>query len=372
MSSLIASEYDKDELVPPEWLNYDFFERVLQSQNSGENIQITNIEIQPATKKGEHYASAMFRIKVMFTLSADCDVKSFIVKALPELEGEKQRLLENSKLFETEIGVYTNVLPRLVEVLRLAGECIRFGADCLYHALTPFKLLVFDDLRQLGYDIVRNRALTLSEIKASYRKLAKWHAASYKLANEQPEIFETLSESFMTLPYVVNSSFISGGIKSFIDMLDSVPTLKMYKPYFEAMQPDWAIKCRATYTEYFSNRQTQTCYGICHGDLLANNLMFRHAPLTGVLEDVLLVDYQLTYMGPLVNDLIYSYFMLYTPQQRATNHEELFEYYFRHFVQTLELLGCQMELLTFESFHQQLKRQKILAFYPYAMHYALV
>ena len=56
--------------------------------------------------------------------------------------------------------------------------------SCLYHALTPFKLLVFDDLRQLGYNIVRNRALTLSEIKASYRKLAKWHAASYKLANE--------------------------------------------------------------------------------------------------------------------------------------------------------------------------------------------
>lgn len=138
MSSLIASEYDKDELVPPEWLNYDFFERVLQSQNSGENIQITNIEIQPATKKGEHYASAMFRIKVMFTLSADCDVKSFIVKALPELEGEKQRLLENSKLFETEIGVYTNVLPRLVEVLRLAGECIRFGAEYVFAFITTY------------------------------------------------------------------------------------------------------------------------------------------------------------------------------------------------------------------------------------------
>ncbi|XP_039951225.1 uncharacterized protein LOC120768545 [Bactrocera tryoni] len=369
MSSFTATEYDNDELVPPQWLNNGFFEHVLQPQNSGEICQITNMEIQPATKKGEHYASAMFRVKVTFILSGDCDAtqcqqtKSFIVKALPELAGEKQRLLENSKLFETEIGIYNDVLPKLVEKLRLAGECIRFGADCLHHALMPNKVLVFDDLKQLGYEIVRNRALTLSEIKAGYLKLAKWHAASYKLTNEQPKSFETYADSFMTLPYVVNSSFISGGIKNFIDMLDTVSSLSMYKSYFQLLQSDWATKCRATYTEYFSNRQLQTWYGICHGDLLANNLMFRHDSLTSELEDVLLVDYQLAYMGPLVNDLIYSYFMLYTPEQRASNHDELFEYYFRHFVQTLELLGCQTELLTFESFQQQLKRQRALALF---------
>uniref|UniRef100_A0A0A1XAD8 Uncharacterized oxidoreductase Rv0769/MT0793 n=1 Tax=Zeugodacus cucurbitae TaxID=28588 RepID=A0A0A1XAD8_ZEUCU len=365
----MSSEYDRDEQVPPQWLNTGFFERVFQPQNSGEKMQIINIKVQPATKKGEHYASVMFRVKATFTFAADCAAaqrpqsKSFIVKALPELEGEKQRLLEGSKLFETEIGIYTDVLPKLVEVLRLAGERIRFGAHCLHHALTPIKVLVFEDLTEIGYEMVRGRTLTLKEIKAGYRKLAKWHAASYKLANDQPGLFDKYYESFMTIPYVVNSSFISGGIKNFIDMLDTVPSLKMYKPYFQAMQPGWATKCRATYTEYFYNPQPHTWYGVCHGDVLANNLMFRHVPLTGELDDVLLVDYQLAYMGPLVNDLIYSYYMLYTPEQRAENYEELFEHYFRHFVQTLEMLGYQTEALTFECFQQQLKRQKVLALF---------
>ncbi|XP_054086799.1 uncharacterized protein LOC128921894 isoform X2 [Zeugodacus cucurbitae] len=316
----MSSEYDRDEQVPPQWLNTGFFERVFQPKNNGEKMQIINIKVQPATKKGEHYASVMFRVKATFTFAADCAAaqrpqsKSFIVKALPELEGEKQRLLEGSKLFETEIGIYTDVLPKLVEVLRLAGERIRFGAHCLHHALTPIKVLVFEDLTEIGYEMVRGRTLTLKEIKAGYRKLAKWHAASYKLAND-------------------------------------------------AMQPGWATKCRATYTEYFYNPQPHTWYGVCHGDVLANNLMFRHVPLTGELDDVLLVDYQLAYMGPLVNDVIYSYYMLYTPEQRAENYEELFEHYFRHFVQTLEMLGYQTEALTFECFQQQLKRQKVLALF---------
>ncbi|XP_036322658.1 uncharacterized protein LOC118736746 [Rhagoletis pomonella] len=367
MSSI--TEYDKDELVPPQWLNNAFFEQVLQPQSSKGKIKITNITIEPATEKGEHYASVMYRANVTFTLPADCDAaprqqsKSLIVKALPELRGEKQRLLQDSKLFETEIGIYTEVVPRLEEALQLAGECVQFGASCLYNTLRPLKVLVFEDLTELGYEIVRMRALTVNEIKAAYRKLAKWHAASYKLAKERPEICHKYRHSFMTIPYIVNSSFISSGIKNFIDMLGSVPTLAAYKPYFLKLQPDWAAKCRATYTEYFLNHQQQTYYGICHGDLLANNLMFKHNRVTGELADVLLVDYQLAYVGPLVNDLIYAFYMLYTAEQRANNREELLQYYFESFMQALKRLGCSVEALSFECFQEQLKRQKTLALF---------
>ncbi|XP_054747522.1 uncharacterized protein LOC129253250 [Anastrepha obliqua] len=364
-----ASEYDKDELVPPKWLDKAFFERVLQPQKSSENVKVPNITIQPATKKGEHFASVMYRVQVTFTLSRDCETmqrqqnKSLIVKTLPELQGVKQRLLQDSKLFETEIGIYTEVVPKLEETLLLAGEEVQFGANCLYNALTPVKVLVFEDLTQLGYEIVRKRSLTLTEIRAAYRKLAKWHAASYKLAKEHTSVFEKYRHSFMTIPYIVNSSFITSGIENFIGMLDSVPSLVAYKPYFQQLQPDWAVKCRATYTEYFLNPQQQTYYGICHGDFLANNLMFKHNSVSGELADVLLVDYQLTYMGPLVNDLLYAFVMLYTAEQRAKHHEALLEYYYSNFVEALEKLGCKAGFVNFEIFQEQLKRQKILALF---------
>ncbi|XP_004518320.2 uncharacterized protein LOC101450699 [Ceratitis capitata] len=371
MSSITASgEYDKDELVPPHWLNNTFFEQVLKPPKSCAKIQIANITIQPATKKGEHYASVMFRVNVAYTLAnSDCDAaqslhyKSLIVKALPVLEGEKQLLLQDSKLFETEIGMYTEVVPQLVEELRLAGEVIRFGASCLHHSLTPLKVLVFEDLTQVGYEIVRGRTLTLEEIKMGYRKLAKWHAASYKLAKKQPAIFDKFRHSFMTIPYIVNSSFIASGISNFITLLDSLPTLKAFKPYFELLQPDWASKCRATYTEYFTNRHSENYYGICHGDFLNNNLMFSRNDATGELSDVLLVDYQLSYMGPLVNDLIYAFYMIYTAEQRARHHQELLKYYFKQFSATLNKLNFRSDSITFERLQEQLKRQKILALF---------
>lgn len=82
--------------------------------------------------KGDHYASVMFRCKVNFQSSADTkdseECSSIIIKTLPEKDCIKRDLLMNSKLFETEIEMYSNTLRKLESILEKHGEPTKFSA----------------------------------------------------------------------------------------------------------------------------------------------------------------------------------------------------------------------------------------------------
>lgn len=54
----------------------------------------------------------------------------------------------------------------------------------LYHALSPHKLIVFEDIVPLGYNVLRGRFANEEEVKAAYAKIAKWHAISHKIIKE--------------------------------------------------------------------------------------------------------------------------------------------------------------------------------------------
>lgn len=86
--------------------------------------------MSPASMKGDHYASIMFRCKVSyrFDKSASTLEKSMIIKTLPLEEGHKRDLLMESKAFETEISMYTKTLPKIEQILADCGEPTKLAA----------------------------------------------------------------------------------------------------------------------------------------------------------------------------------------------------------------------------------------------------
>lgn len=76
--------------------------------------------------KGDHYSSIMFRVKVQYKTDAKetrVITKSLIVKTLPD-EGDKYDVLSQSLLFETEISMYTQTLPKISKILADHGNPI--------------------------------------------------------------------------------------------------------------------------------------------------------------------------------------------------------------------------------------------------------
>ncbi|KAH8399612.1 hypothetical protein KR215_004983, partial [Drosophila sulfurigaster] len=112
------NDFNADELVAPEWLNAEFLREVLMKHLKEPELKVLDIVMSPASAKGDHYASVMFRSKVVYETQKGKFSKSLIIKTMPEQEGHKKEMLSNSHIFEIEIGMYTKALPKFEEILR--------------------------------------------------------------------------------------------------------------------------------------------------------------------------------------------------------------------------------------------------------------
>ncbi|TDG48821.1 hypothetical protein AWZ03_004724 [Drosophila navojoa] len=363
--------YDSDELDVPQWLNDHFFREILAEHFKIPELKVVDVNFLPACAKGDHCLSAMFRAVVEYETTKNNNASriSLIIKTMPEQEGPAKELLDESHIFKTEIEVYTKVLPKLEEILREVGDDTTFGASCIYHSLKPHQVMVFEDLLPLGYAIVR-RFANAEELQAALTKLAKWHAVSFKLLKEQTKLFDHLQYDISTLPNILKQAHITQALGHFLNMLDNVESLKPYRKYFEQMHKkgnliqNWVNILR----EYRDNRQENGYYVLCHGDFHLRNIMFR-----GV--ECLLIDFQMTHVGHMTNDIIYAMYALFDVEIRRERSDELINNYFQTFLNTLKQIGYQYRLPNLIEFRRQMFEKRdhdfllIIAFLPLIKHF---
>ncbi|XP_064549864.1 uncharacterized protein LOC135436245 [Drosophila montana] len=339
--------YNPDELESLEWLNPKFFTEVLIQYENAPDLKLNDLKLSPASAQGDHYASVMFRASVEYSTVKGNISKSLIVKTMSDQGGQKKRMVNDSHIFQTEIAMYTELLPKFEGILRDAGVECKLFVPCIYHSLRPRQVLIFEDLVAQGYQVIRNRSATLDELRSALEKLAKWHAVSHKLLKEQPELFEELQYNISTLPNFLNQSFITNALPNFIYMLAELEGLKKYKHYFEAMRGNLIQQWADTLGEYRKSPQENSYYVLCHGDFHIRNLMFKNS-------SCMLLDFQLSHVGPLVNDFLYAMYMLFSAEDRGKRRDELINYYLEVFANTLKKIGYRGKAPSFEEFQRQM------------------
>ncbi|XP_041674649.1 LOW QUALITY PROTEIN: uncharacterized protein LOC108113674 [Drosophila eugracilis] len=356
-------EYNADELQAPAWLNAQFIGGILSVYESVPDLKVTNLEITPASAQGDHYASVMFRTKVEYTSSKGKFTKPLIIKTMPEQDGHKKELLAESHLFETEIGMYCHALPEFERILREAGDDTKLFVPCIYHSLTPRKVLIFEDLVPQGYTVIRNSPPSDGDLKLAYTKLAKWHAVSMKLINEQPNFLKEYKYGFFEMPTVQADPFITTAMGSFIKVLDKIPELRKYKPHFEKIKDNYMERLQVEMHEYHKYRRNDRYYVLCHGDFHLRNMMFRHNKKLGANDDVMLVDFQFCNLVPITIDLTYSIYMLMEPQHRREMGISLINDYFSVLLETLKKIGYKGEMPTQNGLWSQIQHNKYYDFF---------
>ncbi|KAH8312779.1 hypothetical protein KR044_012886 [Drosophila immigrans] len=346
--------YNADELEAPEWLNAQYFEEVIRQYENEPEVKVTEVKMSPASAKGDHYASVMFRGNISYTTQKGKFAKSLIIKTMPEAEGHKKEMLGDSHLFETEIGMYTKVLPEFEEILRKVGDETRLCVQCVYHSLEPRQVMIFEDLVPQGYTVMRDRDATVEELKAVFSKLAKLHAVSFQILGEKPDYLQEFKYGLFEMPGLLEDPVMRSGINNFITMLNKFPEYSKYIPHFENLKNDNLDRLKSIMQEYRVNRKPNGYYVLCHGDFHLRNMMFKHNPTNGSFEDIMLLDYQISNLCPITIDLIYSIYMLMGPECRKNNYKDLLNFYFNTFVETLQKIGYKGELPNSAEFWKQM------------------
>ncbi|XP_017123778.1 uncharacterized protein LOC108143759 [Drosophila elegans] len=350
-------QFNDDELEAPAWLNAQFIGEVLRTYEKAPELTVTDLKITPASAQGDHYASVMFRTTAKYTTSKGEFSKPLIIKTMPEQEGHKKEMLAESHLFSTEIGAYTKALPEFERILREAGDNTKLYVPCIYHSLEPRQVMIFEDLVPQGYSVIRNRPVTLEELKKVFAKLAKWHAVSMKVMNEQPDFLKEFRYGLIEMPTLMTDPMVTTGMENFMNMLEKIPELTKYKPHFEKIKIDYLQRMSDVMQEYRKNFQSDGYYVMSHGDFHLRNMMFKGD------KDVMFVDFQICNLCPSTVDLTYSIYMLMEPEQRWDLGKDPINHYFSVLKDTLKKVGYKAEMPTQSGLWKQIHRHKYYDFF---------
>lgn len=116
-------KYNSDELVPPSFLTEQFILDRLREVENDPDLHLIDYSIKPGSAAGDHYASVMFKFTVTYgTARKVVKGRRFLLKTLPEADGQKKEFLKGMPMFPNEIVMYKHVLPTMEKVLAEFGE----------------------------------------------------------------------------------------------------------------------------------------------------------------------------------------------------------------------------------------------------------
>ncbi|ETN65118.1 Juvenile hormone-inducible protein [Anopheles darlingi] len=335
-----------DALVVPDYLDEQLLLKALASGLQVPRAKIVSKQITRATANGDNYMSDVFRIVVHFIneddlpVSAGSQTVSLVVKCLPN-SGQRGPIIDEMRVFEKEVTMFQQIVPKLSAMVG-GGEL--FTAKCYYATTTPERMILFQDLKTLGFVTAnRHAGLDYDHCELVMRKIGQFHAASMRFAEQQPEVlrekfnFNLFNPSYDTPNGQIEAVF-HNGLMSLIQVaktqwqgFDQTIIAKL-----ERLGPVYVDKLRHCLEQ---DSEADGGYRVLnHGDLWSNNMLFKYDGTSHKVQDVVFVDLQISFYSSPGVDLNYALSNCPNYETRA-RLDELIAVYYRSFSSTLEQLN---------------------------------
>lgn len=104
------------------WITSTFVQKVVENAEPNKCIVVKSFDVSFAFKKGENFSSHMITLAVQFTNQSDCieEQRNFLIKIAIQTEGIA-KINEECFNYETEIEIYTKILPAVENCFRSVG-----------------------------------------------------------------------------------------------------------------------------------------------------------------------------------------------------------------------------------------------------------
>lgn len=230
--------------------------------------------IEVGSTKGDGYLSRIYRIKITTKEGRE---KYYIAK-IAHTDPEIRKLMTIRVFFEAEIHFYDDVFPIFRE-FQQTRNVLKFDhvAKCyLTHLIDQQETLIFDDLKQRGFDMW-NRKLPMPKghIVEVLRLYGKYHAISFALRDQEPQVFQKLAEGTVDGFKICARNYTQKIKDSFLEHL------MCHQKYLEEKAPEKAANNYKQIAENWEeiiegveDKEGQQSVFI-HGDSWCNNVMFK-------------------------------------------------------------------------------------------------
>lgn len=118
----------------PEWLDNSFLANAIRSYKHDETIEVLSFELKSGFSG--HFASTMFQSKIEFKSlkfrKAEPEKLNVVIKAIPSQGDNKLDMESTLPLFETEVKMYSKVLPNIQQLLDRNGLKNEIGPEYVH------------------------------------------------------------------------------------------------------------------------------------------------------------------------------------------------------------------------------------------------
>ncbi|XP_017481491.1 PREDICTED: uncharacterized protein LOC108370631 [Rhagoletis zephyria] len=356
-----ASQHNVDfeQSHAPAWLTKDYLERCLRSHHQDSHLKILKWHIRPALGKGENYGGVLSRIRADYQTGAGTVATGhYVVKTSYEADEFARKTMEPYDIFNREMSIYEQVLPKLNALLHEIGDNEQIFAETMA-VDRERSALIFEDLNVREF-IMPNRldGLNMDLSRMVLRKIAKMHATSAVLNERESGCLEIYDRGFFNQH---TDNYMPGFEGLMMACSRRVAQWEGYEYYAQKL-----ASLKSNYAK-IGKKVFEATPGhvnvLAHGDLWTNNVMVKYNKNTGEPLDVIIIDFQYATWGSPALDL--DYFLNTSLEERLhlNQQDELIRCYYETFSDTLRKLRYQANIPCLHKFHLQLEEKAFYAFH---------
>ncbi|XP_037927477.1 uncharacterized protein LOC119662011 [Teleopsis dalmanni] len=264
----------------------------------------------------------------------------FFMKSAAQDNESRLEYLENFGVFKKEIHVYREVLPRLTPI---------FGAVAPKSYYANNNVLIFEDLCGQGYKMGAERSglLDHEHLSCALRCLATMHAASIvhevkmsgtKLNAIYPNAVVENSYPLHIAENHVRSQNFHQANKVFKEIIKLLPK---YQKQLDFILVNFTERMEVIFTLSKTSEKYQNVFS--HGDLWANNCMFKYGKYGNIPIDCRFVDFQLARYAPPLIDVITLLTIPSSRDFREKYFTELLNHYYHLMTEFLLRAGLDIK-----------------------------
>lgn len=303
---------------------------------------VYNAHIETGSKKGDNFVGEVYRILAKCSSNDQNDENpsktQLIVKVTPQ-----HRQVSTRCCFMREIYMFDKVLPSFREFEQSKGiipddnSFHEYPACYKFVDTEPFECLVMEDLCAGDFTMIDRRTehLTVDHVNLVLRTLAKMHAISFAMKDQQPEKFEELvcdmNETLFRTDNAIFTSLLAAFGEKVLATADSLAD-KCIGDKIKALFNKNLIETSA---ELLGASRVGPNAVICHGDCWNNNTMFKLNVQRKPIE-VRLLDFQIARYASPVFDILYYIFCCTDKQLRDQHYDSFLEVYHSSLSEHLE------------------------------------
>ncbi|KAM3965927.1 uncharacterized protein ACR2FA_012777 [Aphomia sociella] len=315
----------------------EFIREILQNRGYTHN----KVLIETVGVAGDNYIANVKRIIVE---EKDGSTFKMIAKVAPTNEMTRAQI-QPQLLFSNEVIMYSEVLPKLVELQKIANvpeEGLLRYAECYGSILdAPDEIILLEDL-QISCFIILDRFKSLSNecIRLNLKNFAILHSLSMVLKKQKPDLYESFSQK------LVDYYNIFDGAPDFLYFLASIESDSI--EVLDKSEYKNAVRGSVSKMLELSKKilKDQSCLKysvVIHGDAWTNNILYK------IKEDIpveaIMIDYQLSKLSNPVCDILYMIFNCTDYVTRREHYHDWIEYYHLQLEKSLANFGIKADFV---------------------------